>query len=388
MNNSSILAFQAHKFPPIVEGASFSELYISADRHAAVFYASYTLERLIDYICKMVNTLVHADYSERASVLVVKAPGFFGFRNPGHMRVPIETALRGGTSDCRNRNLQIMFSLIGLGEQAGSGIPRVLQNWKVQHYRLPELWEIETPAATLMRLRTVSLLPEDTLVKLLHQFGEAFEQLDEHGRVALVTAEIEGYLTNSRMQQLCDVHPSDITVLLKALVDKGLLMVDGQGRATSYRVAQAAVTELTDVINFEDPVSGAASSGHKSASSGHKSTRSSHKDASSGHTGLIGLTDKDWKCLIVKAKPVSESRRSSPEIVRETIVSLCARHYLSMAQIAELLNRDQDAIRRRYVTPMVNEGLLERRFPKQPNHEQQTYVASASESGSESSDGS
>jgi predicted HTH transcriptional regulator len=88
----------------------------------------------------LVNSLVHADYSARISILVVKAPVYFGFRNPGKMRIPIEKALEGGHSDCRNRSLQKMFSLIGLGEQAGSGIPRVLENWKSQHYRFPELW--------------------------------------------------------------------------------------------------------------------------------------------------------------------------------------------------------------------------------------------------------
>ncbi len=38
----------------------------------------------------LVNTLVHADYTGRASVLVVKRPDMFGFRNPGLMRVPQE----------------------------------------------------------------------------------------------------------------------------------------------------------------------------------------------------------------------------------------------------------------------------------------------------------
>ena len=36
----------------------------------------------------LVNTLIHADFSGRVSVLVVKRPDMFGFRNPGLMRVP------------------------------------------------------------------------------------------------------------------------------------------------------------------------------------------------------------------------------------------------------------------------------------------------------------
>ena len=59
----------------------------------------------------LVNSLIHADYSGRMSILVVKRPDLFGFRNPGLMRVPLELALAGGNSDCRNRRLQTMFQL-------------------------------------------------------------------------------------------------------------------------------------------------------------------------------------------------------------------------------------------------------------------------------------
>ena len=75
----------------------------------------------------LVNTLVHADFSGRASILVVKRPDMFGFRNPGLMRVPVDLALAGGNSDCRNRLLQDMFRYIGLGENAGSGLPKIFQ---------------------------------------------------------------------------------------------------------------------------------------------------------------------------------------------------------------------------------------------------------------------
>jgi hypothetical protein len=42
-------------------------------------------------------------------------------------------------------------------------------------------------------------------------------------------------------------------------------------------------------------------------------------------------------------------------------------------QIASLLNRSPDDIRFRFIKPMIQEGLLERRYPQQPNHERQAY---------------
>jgi predicted HTH transcriptional regulator len=74
----------------------------------------------------LANTLIHADYSGRVSVLVVKRPDMYGFRNPGRMRIPPEIAIQGGNSDCRNRRLQTMFRLVGYGDHAGSGFAQDL----------------------------------------------------------------------------------------------------------------------------------------------------------------------------------------------------------------------------------------------------------------------
>lgn len=77
----------------------------------------------------LINALVHSDYSDRASVLVIKRPSRFVFRNPGGLRVPAAQALQGGESDCRNRTLHQMFLMIGLGERAGSGLPKIRRNY-------------------------------------------------------------------------------------------------------------------------------------------------------------------------------------------------------------------------------------------------------------------
>lgn len=320
----------------------------------------------------LVNSLVHADYSASISILVVKAPDYFGFRNPGKMRIPVEKALEGGHSDCRNRSLQKMFSLIGLGEQAGSGIPRVLENWKSQHYRFPELWESDEPEATLMRLRTVSLLPESTLGDLRDLFGQSFDRLDENGRLALATAHIEGFVTNARIQQISRLHRRDITALFKSLVDQGMFVPDGQGRATSYRLAGTEALDLAGSVGFEssDPSSShlGGSSSHLIPSSSHLEGDSPHLDPNSSHldsqqdVGLLGI-----------AAEVRNTGKIDPQITKHAILELCRGRFLSVADLASLLNRSARGLRDRFVKPLIDEGLLERRFPQQPNHEQQAY---------------
>ena len=324
----------------------------------------------------LVNAIVHADYSARVSILAVKAPDFFGFRNPGLMRIPIHIALDGGQSDCRNRNLQRMFSLIGLGEQAGSGIPRVVENWKAQHYRDPELWESKDPESTLMRLRTVSLLPDETLQLLDHRFGEDFKGLSENERLALATAQIEGFVTNGRLQQISRLHPRDITDLLRNLVSKGMLVHDGQGRGTTYRVAGSAAVDLAHSIDFEQvgepPRSSTVAAGDVGPSSTHLQDSSSHLDPSSSHSEERYEPGNDPRLLEI-AKPVRDKGKADKDLVNTVILELCAGKFLTIQQLGSLLNRSPQGLRERYVKPLLDEDKLERRYPEVPNHEQQAY---------------
>ena len=365
----------------------------------------------------LVNVIVHADYSGRVPILVIKAPDYFEFRHSGRMRVSVEQALRGGTSDCRNGTMQKMFRLIGLGEQAGSGIPRVLENWKSQHYRLPELRESLDPEATHMRLRTVSLLPGATLATLRQRFGGAFETLEESGRLTLATVEIEGFVTNRRLQQILSLHPRDITALLGKLVEAGMLNQDGRGRAASYRLAGAPVVDLASDSDAggaspsslhkgaELPTQGAElptqggrapytrgpSSLHKGAelptqggrapytrgpSSLHKGAELPTQGGRAPYTRGPRSLHKGWPDPVLQrlSEPVSNNLRAAPDVTRKTILAICRGRFLTLGEIAELLNRSPEGLRQRFVRPMVDEEkVLERRFPQQPNHERQAY---------------
>lgn len=133
----------------------------------------------------LVNTLIHADFSGRVSVLVVKRPDMFGFRNPGLMRIPPSLAVVGGNSDCRNRRLQKLFQLVGYGDHAGSGLPKIYSNWAGQLWRRPVLYEQHEPEKTLMELRMSSLVPERVLEELQSRLGSRFTSLSELARISV-----------------------------------------------------------------------------------------------------------------------------------------------------------------------------------------------------------
>ena len=73
------------------------------------------------------------------------------------------------------------------------------------------------------------------------------------------------------------------------------------------------------------------------------------------------------------AEEVRKRGRTDPQTTREAILKLCEVYFLTTEQFGKLLGLKPKGIRDRFLTPLFNEGLLERRFPHTPNHEQQAY---------------
>tara|TARA_B110001469_G_scaffold33518_1_gene33970 strand:- start:3201 stop:5180 length:1980 start_codon:yes stop_codon:yes gene_type:complete len=344
----------------------------------------------------LVNTLVHADYSERSSIMVVKAPDYFGFRNPGHMRISVEDALHGGKSDSRNRGLQLMFSLVGLGEQAGSGIPRIVKRWDELAYRQPELWESDQPDATLMRLRMTSLLPKEAVDALQAAYEATFEALPSQARLALVTAYVEGFVSNQRMQQVTRLHSADITALLKSLVDQELLTSTGAGRATTYTLRGFEMVDLAEpylalglLTNLDNTGKFSRTSSKFNVPTSATSVPTSVEDLVAAEAaqipissiidippsdGATALTFEQWAQLWEQTRELRDrGGRMNTEERKALILELCHDKFINKQELGTLFGMAAKGLRERFLTPLYREGLLEHRYPQTPNHEQQAY---------------
>lgn len=331
----------------------------------------------------LVNTLIHADYAGRVSVLVVKRPDLFGFRNPGGMRVPPDSAMRGGDSDCRNRRLQKMFQMVGLGEQAGSGLPKIVKSWSEQHWRTPLLSEKFEPEQTLLELHMVSLLPEAVLRDLDRRFGERTRTLSKVELLALATASIEERVTHQRLSQITTDHPHDLTKTLSRLVQSGFLVSEGVGRGTMYRLPGERMPELElFAVRTEAPLGHAGGDQVGSLPTG----RSHHIEPSSqqmgrnsqhlpGDSPQIEPGSPAWEKLRSLAAPVHGQRKVPSANVEAAILTICREQFLTLSEIAGLLSRGPATLRNHYLNKLVKEGRLELRFPSALNHPRQAYRA-------------
>jgi ATP-dependent DNA helicase RecG len=291
-----------------------------------------------------------------------------------------------------------MFQLVGLGEQAGSGIPKIYRNWQQQHWRLPQLLDTVEPEQTLLAMLMVNLLPEETLTELDERFGSSFRELSDEQRLALATVAIEGKVTHTRLKCMTTTHPHDLTKALCALVKDGFLESDGASRGTFYFFPGEPPDIEADIVSQaygltnkkvqEDVLSGfhseqassdrlQASSDHLQASSDHLQVSSDHLQVSSDHLQVssdhLQVSSDPFESLKVIAAPVREKGKVSSEVMEQTILQLCEDRFLTTRELGELLDNTPNYLRSRFLSKMVKAGQLELRYPDKPTHEAQAY---------------
>lgn len=336
----------------------------------------------------LVNTLIHADYSGRVSILVVKRPDMFGFRNPGRMRIPPAIAILGSNSDCRNRRLQTLFQLVGYGDHAGSGLPKIYRNWQGQHWRRPLLYEQTDPEQTLIELRMTSLIPDEALAELEAHLGIDFRQLPELARLALVTSVSEGMVNHARLREISTDHPADITKMLGRLVKDDFLVPDGVGRGMVYFapwMPRPATHEAFSTSELAVPPGAKSSAfdlkGEELNDQGKElAPKRQELDPKRQESGLPIWTDRnqigdaEWISLQAIASPVKERGKISVEIMQDVILELCRDRYIGLRLLSILLGRNEEHLRNRVLNKMVHAKLLRHAFPR-PNDPRQAYTS-------------
>ena len=96
----------------------------------------------------LLNTLVNADYYGPRGLVIIKSLEGYKFANPGCLRISQKEALSGGISDPRNSTIFSMFSLVDLGERAGTGIPSIYYAWENAFDLKPTLIDMHNPDRT------------------------------------------------------------------------------------------------------------------------------------------------------------------------------------------------------------------------------------------------
>ncbi|WP_241569514.1 RNA-binding domain-containing protein [Rosenbergiella collisarenosi] len=383
----------------------------------------------------LVNTLAHADYNGKVSILIVKRPDMFGFRNPGLMRVPLELAIEGGESDCRNSNVHDIFRMVGLSEKLGSGLRKIFDNWRDEEWQSPRIHEKKESEQTLLELHMIDLVSDKIKKELYERFGDRFKELNELEKIILVSAASEGWVTHERVTQLTTTHSRNITTALPKLEKMGFLNSQGIQKDKFYHLPGVSVItpdlifpelsptkepskplinnalEQNSVLRSSDtmPLS-SDTKGLSSDINGMSSdTKALSSDILSPSTDSPLIVDGD-SCNTTKSRdnngrllsssirlPIIDNieylsssykdklfsdaflarnnSRINKDVMQEIIIKLCCESFITLNTLAVILCRKPDAVRQTYLSKMVKDGKLFLAFPQTPTHEKQAYTS-------------
>lgn len=283
----------------------------------------------------LANALVHADYTENASLNIYKYPNKMVFANPGIMLISLKQYYKGGESVCRNKYLQTMFTFLGSAEKAGSGADKIIHGWEKQNWKRPYIEEKSKPNKVVLTMSMESLLDESVIQGLTMHFGDNIENLPHQQLMTLALAYSEEEITNERLQYVLDMHRVDITQMLSKMCSLHLLESAGYGRGTKYHIYG---------LNM----------GLQDANMGLRDANVGLRDAN------VGLQDANAE---VKRK------RYSKEEMRRLVVEYC-NDWRTAEEIANAVNKKLSYIRDT-VLPSLSD-VLEKKYDV-PHHPKQKY---------------
>lgn len=179
----------------------------------------------------LVNALVHANYYERQGVVIIKGRDFYTFSNPGVLRIPVGDAVAGGISDPRNLTVLTMFTLLNIGERAGTGLSNIYSVWKHQGWDEPRLTESFNPERATLRLMLHPITSTEKKVAIRNIGKKTAEQR----RLILEYVKLHGVCDNAEICNLLGVKESRARILLAEMVEDSLLVAEGERKNRVYR---------------------------------------------------------------------------------------------------------------------------------------------------------
>lgn len=77
------------------------------------------------------------------------------------------------------------------------------------------------------------------------------------------------------------------------------------------------------------------------------------------------------------ARPVSSTGKASRELVEATIIRLCNDRFLTINELAILLDLNKGSLRSRYNSQMITDGRLIQKYRNVPGHPNQKYTTTS-----------
>ncbi|OQP23670.1 ATP-binding protein [Geobacillus zalihae] len=302
----------------------------------------------------LANAIVHADYGEEGGITVEKEDRSFRFANPGRFRIPIEAAMAGHTSNLRNPNIFKMFLLIDVCKRAGSGLKRMCDMQEQALVCPVDISQQTNPDRTIVVLCPLQFPAEISATMETEPAGQ-LEQPEPEWLDPDSGQETESFITNEL--SLVSIDTNSVN-----------------NEENSVNINKNSVNSRSNSIKNEpDSVNRTLNSINNGLEFVNSLLSSVNNDISMHDSNEKGETidERLWKM----AELARRKKRLAPAVMEQLIIRLCRERPLRLKELAELLERTPDGLRNNYLGKLLEEGKIRLKYPDQPNHPRQAYIA-------------
>lgn len=265
-----------------------------------------------------VNMIIHSDYLlDSGTLKILKKQDEFIFTNPGSLKLSVEEIFKGGNSKSRNPNMQLILRMVGFGDNAGSGIPTILNTWKEADWVEPDLYEDTHLNQVTLTLKTLAAWTEsvnelqDSIVYLTGISEESMTAMKNALSIYNlgISPEARANLTqvaNAVSNAMKTVNQLDFSGLYEVVSRFAEISKMVQSASENARKLAALISEDLK-ISIE--------SANKSANSDEKSANKSADSDEMSAENMSGFTKRQKEILAI----MGDSREYTTEAIAERI---------------------------------------------------------------------
>lgn len=326
----------------------------------------------------IVNAVMHRSYREHRPVQVIRYDNRIEIINPG-FSLKSEEKLGEPGSELRNPFIATVFHETNLAETKESGIRSIRKLMKEAHMAPPTFESDRSNNQFTSRLLLHHILDEYD-IHWLSRFSSL--QLNDGQKLALIFVREVGAVDNKSYRQMADCDTLRASQELRVLKSHGLLAPKGRGRATYYVPGEQLIQEIsTQPQSLSTQPQGLntrlgeISTPPKNLNTHGKRLNTHGKGLNTHGKGLSSppLTTKIPEELLDEIKGIGKRVNDANKMVL-IIQKICAHHPHTSHEIAQLLDKREDYVRKKYLNSMIKAKKLVYTYPEMIKHPNQAYT--------------
>lgn len=304
----------------------------------------------------LANAAMHRSYTVHSPTQIIRFGNRIEIRNVGYsLKEPAQLGMPG--SRLRNPVIAAVLHDLHLAEAKGTGVRAMRRLAAEAGLPLPDFHSDRHANEFKLTLFLHNLLTQDDHA-WLREFAGASVNASE--AKILIYTRATGAVDDTACRDFCGLDTLAASLVLRRLRDRGLLHKQGAGSRTFYVLAETDSRLGVNEGHSEPPVS--APAGGDSALNTGGSEQSPHAPAEIPPE--------------LRARIQSAGAKPRQAEVRALILALCALRPHTVTQLCQVLGRrDTKELRRSYLRPLRDEGLLTLKFPETEKHPHQAYTA-------------